>query len=362
MDHFFAANGIDNAHKKKSTFLAVTGPATYTLARNLVSPDKPGDKSYDELVDALKKHFNPTPLETVHHSKFHSRVRKPGESIAVFVADLCAPAEFCNFGASLDDMLRDRIVCGVNNTKIQQAFLSEKILTLKKALEVAQGLETAVKNAKVLSHGEAAATSTGSETVNQLAGNGKDMSSPRQKFSGTCFCCGKVGHRRATCHFKDVVCHECGKKGHLRNVCKSKSAGRTQGQQKQLSAKPVHLLEERVSEAEDTDENYDLYTINSASKPQPYKKNVEINGISIQLEIDTGASLTLISERTFQEYWPEVQLSPSGITLRSYLGESIPVLGCVDLNVQYSNQEAKLPLVVVKGEGSSLLRRNWLPN
>ena len=43
IDHFFAANGIDNANKKKSTFLAVIGPATYGLVRNLVSPKKPGE-------------------------------------------------------------------------------------------------------------------------------------------------------------------------------------------------------------------------------------------------------------------------------------------------------------------------------
>ena len=42
MDHFFAANGINDAYKKKSTFLAVIGPTTYTLVRNLVSPEKPG--------------------------------------------------------------------------------------------------------------------------------------------------------------------------------------------------------------------------------------------------------------------------------------------------------------------------------
>ena len=37
MDHF---NGIDDAYKK-STFLAVIGPTTYTLVRNLVSPEMP---------------------------------------------------------------------------------------------------------------------------------------------------------------------------------------------------------------------------------------------------------------------------------------------------------------------------------
>ena len=39
MDHFFGANGIDDADKKKSMFLVVIGPATYSLLRNLVSPN-----------------------------------------------------------------------------------------------------------------------------------------------------------------------------------------------------------------------------------------------------------------------------------------------------------------------------------
>ena len=53
-------------------------------------------------------------------------------------------------------------------------------------------------------------------------------------------------------------------------------------------------------------------------------------------------------------------MSPTGITLRSYSGESIPVLGCVDVNVKYGGQKANLPLVVVKRQGPSLLGRNWL--
>ena len=225
-------------------------------------------------------------------------------------------------------------------------------------MELAQGLETAAKNAKVLSQGEAAA-STSPAAVNRVAGNGK---SAKQKFSGTCFCCGKVGHRRAVCRFKDAVCHGCGKKGHLRKVCKSKStaAGKRQGQQRKPSAKPVHLLEEDLSEAEDTVEDYELYAINSASKPQPYKTFVEIDGKSLPLEIDTGASLTLVSERTLRDNLPDLKLSPSEISLRSYSGESIPVLGSVNVTVKYSNQEASLPLIVVKGDGPSLLGRNWL--
>ena len=46
LEHFFVANGVDTAEKKRATFLTLIGGATYKTLRNLISPDKPGDKSY----------------------------------------------------------------------------------------------------------------------------------------------------------------------------------------------------------------------------------------------------------------------------------------------------------------------------
>ena len=86
-----------------------------SLVRNIVSPAKPGEKSYDELVKVLKEHFNPTLSETVQLSQFHGHFRKPGETVAMFVSELRSLPEFCNFGASLDDMLCERLICGINN-------------------------------------------------------------------------------------------------------------------------------------------------------------------------------------------------------------------------------------------------------
>ena len=50
VDHFFIANAITDADRKKSAFLAVIGPTTYGLLRNLVSPAKPGEKAYDNSI------------------------------------------------------------------------------------------------------------------------------------------------------------------------------------------------------------------------------------------------------------------------------------------------------------------------
>ena len=91
----------------------------------------------------LKDHYNPTPSEMVQCSHFNSHYRKPGESVATFVTELHALAEFCNYSDSLDDMIRDRVMCRIMNSKIQQRLLAEKPATLKRAVEIAQDMETA---------------------------------------------------------------------------------------------------------------------------------------------------------------------------------------------------------------------------
>ena len=86
LDHFFEANGINNAGRRKDILLSSVGSQTYSLIRNLVSPAKPGDKSFDELVQLLRDHFNPRASEIVQRFKFNSR--KQGESVTEYVAAL----------------------------------------------------------------------------------------------------------------------------------------------------------------------------------------------------------------------------------------------------------------------------------
>ena len=58
--------------KKRSIFLTVVGPTMFKLLRNLVSPAKPDDKTYNALVKILTDHYQPTPSETVQRYRFHS--------------------------------------------------------------------------------------------------------------------------------------------------------------------------------------------------------------------------------------------------------------------------------------------------
>ena len=120
LEHYLIANDIITKTKRPSTLLTLAGPEVYSLACNLVAPDKSGDKSYDDLVALIMKHYSPTPSIIVQLYKFHTTVRNQGESIANFVADLRNIAKHCEFNGALDDMLRDRLVCSVNEPKIQK--------------------------------------------------------------------------------------------------------------------------------------------------------------------------------------------------------------------------------------------------
>ena len=91
LEYFFVANGITDAGKKRVVILSVMGATTYKTLRNILSPVKPGEKTYAE---------------------FHSRVRKAGESVSAYLAELRSLSKHCNFGESLNDVLWDRLVCG----------------------------------------------------------------------------------------------------------------------------------------------------------------------------------------------------------------------------------------------------------
>ena len=82
--------------------------------------------------------------------KFNSRFRRQGESVSTFVAELRAIAEFCNFGDTLKLMIRDRLVCGINDENTQRLLLAEKELTYDKASEIARSQEAAAQNVLTL--------------------------------------------------------------------------------------------------------------------------------------------------------------------------------------------------------------------
>ena len=140
LEQFFVANDIvgdGKAEKRRATFLLVIGSAPYKLLQSLLSPVKPTEKTFEQLVAVLTEHYNPRLSEVMQRFRFNSRSRKAGETVAAYVADLHRLAEYCNYGTTLDKTLRDHLVWGINDDKTQVKFLQEKDLNFEKALTIA---------------------------------------------------------------------------------------------------------------------------------------------------------------------------------------------------------------------------------
>ena len=83
--------------------------------------------------------------------------------------------------------------------------------------------------------------------------------------------------------------------------------------------------------------------------------------LQVEFELDTGAAVTVMSEKKFLQLFPNHSLEHSSIDLKTYTGEAMEIVGETTIRVSYADQEPKmLSLVVVAGCGPSLLGRNWL--
>ena len=100
----------------------------------------------------------------------------------------------------LEDMLRDRIVCGISDARIQRRLLAEPRLTYAKAVQLSQSMEAAERNSKTILPQRETATVHVTRTV--------------------CYCCGRE-HSPETCKCKELFCRKYSKKGHIARVYRS---------------------------------------------------------------------------------------------------------------------------------------------
>lgn len=87
---------------------------------------------------------------------------------------------------------------------------------------------------------------------------------------------------------------------------------------------------------------------------------LHLEGKPCTMDLDTGASLTIVSEKIWKDISKDQALDKSSVRLTTYTGEAIEILGQKDVLVEYQNQRCCLPLVVVGGQGPALFGRNWL--
>lgn len=194
LEMFFAVNNVPN-EKKTASLLTFIGGKMYAL----LTPTKPTELSFTEIVEIMGRHSTPKPIVIAERYKFHRCNQVEGQSIPEFLARWKKLAETCKFGGYCGEALRDRLVCGITSQTIRRKLLGVLDLTLKKAVDIAVGMELTEKEI--------------SEISSELK--------PVQKVgvNDPCFRCGRRNHLPENCFHKDSECHTCKRKGHISPQC-----------------------------------------------------------------------------------------------------------------------------------------------
>ena len=115
--YYFIANGVkDDAQK--------CAPETYKTIHSIIDTETLKKTLCANLITLLQAHYDSKSSFIVQRVKFYQRSRGPNETVAQFVAALREIAEHCEHKDNLQEMIRDRLVCGINHDGIQKRLLT----------------------------------------------------------------------------------------------------------------------------------------------------------------------------------------------------------------------------------------------
>ena len=202
-------------------------------------------------------------------------------------------------------------MCGLKERTIQRKLLAVVDLTLQTALEKACAAELTEKETTALHGGSVEQTKKVAVTFPE------------------CFRCGKVNYSSDTRFFRNSKCHGCQKVGRVVKKCPEKTgkeqrpeSGRKSGRQSQnwgikKKQQKVRLVEEDLEPKQSVKgSDWPMFTV-SRGKCKAFIVPVAIDGKTVDMELDTGASVTIIPKRVWTDILASKPVGHTDLKLRS---------------------------------------------
>lgn len=165
------------------------------------------------------------------------------------------------------------------------------------------------------------------------------------------------------CYHRFKSCSTCKKKGHLAATCQwNKQQGNLQH------------LEEEADGGKGKGETYDFFTLEADSdarttragivnmncniEAKPIAMNVKVNGIKVNMEVDTGTYMSVISRETKDRLFPAIKINEISKKLNAYGKIPLEQDGFLDnLQVEFKGIKVMLSITVMTRSGPTLIGR-----
>ena len=292
---------------RRALFLHTVGPDGLRVYNGLKLGQNP---TVQNIIDAFDTHFIGQVCETYERFVFNSRDQGDEESIEDFVAALRTLAKTCNFHNDMyDSLMRDRVVLGIKDQTTRQKLLQVRDLNLQNCIDICRSAESTTLQMKVM----------GAESADaHVVGHSKQLKQRSKKTTTSLqerlcrFCNQTHAMRKEECPAYGKTCKKCKKPNHFSIVCRR-------------SKKNLHVVADSETESEDLDET--LLAVGGNGKT--IKAEMIIDGRNIVCQVDSGASVNVISKKHVQSK----KIKPCKTRLHVYNGETIEAEGKAKLEL-----------------------------
>ena len=294
-------------------------------------------------LEKFKEHISPSVNPVFARYMFHKRDQSVHESVEQYITAIRVLVKDCDYPVTtINDMVRDRIVCGILSPKIREKLLSEGgTLVLSKAIEIARAHETT--QAQLSTMADVSKNVNIKQEIDSLHKRKQHQSAyasqPKQ-----CYFCGGQYDPNHRCPAKGKICSSCGRSNHFARVCRSK---------------PVHAVES--GNASQIDQVFiNTLFVGSVGNIKGSQPTAEIivnkQESKIKFKIDTGAEANVMPVDLFQKIVPRPELKETKQILVAYGGTRIPVLGICMLSCTYNKATTgRYEFFVVKTKAMPIL-------
>ncbi|KAK3775954.1 hypothetical protein RRG08_043639 [Elysia crispata] len=343
-----------NTEKERyQAVLYIIGEEGRAMHKTWIFPEEEQEK-VEPLLKKFEEYCMPKTNVTLERYKFNSRYQKGEELIDEYLTELKKLSQNYNFGLLENELLKDRIVVGVNSTTLKERILREYDLTLEKALDICRAHEQSSTGLKMINPQqtvEVDALHFKKKEKNENARSRyqkRNLTGRQENNTEICSRCGSR-HGPWNCPVYGKNCRICQKPNHFAKQCRSRK---------------LDQIYDAVDETSESDEEVGLGAISAKhldavidQKSAPWTVDLKIQRSYVTFKVDTGADITCITNKTYEKLKRKPSLKRSQIQLTSP-GGHLKVTGEFVTKTHRQGSDYEFKIVVLNNkEGSNLLSR-----
>ena len=332
--------GEEDATVQASILLTVIGPEAHAVFRTFTWDNADDKNDPEKIIKAFDDYFEPTKHATYERYRFNMRNQEAGETIDQYTTTLRQMAMRCSFDTiTEDEILRDRLVFGIQSVRLRERLLREKDLSLETVLSICRASETSAAQLKDIGNaGNIHALQATRSRAGEATG-GRVVHKSNVGRVADCKYCGREHQRtKQACPAYGKTCSNCSKANHFAKKCQQR-----------------HQLKPKVNMVGVEDQRH-VFMV--AQQPRVQLSNSQLvtfklnDKAAIRCQIDSGADCNILPLHVYKpatQDWKLKQVRPSRARLFGFGQQSIQPVGCVTLRLQRGQLEHLVDFQVLNG-------------